>query len=72
MAAIDFWILTLEIFILGMLQVRVNNAQNDVNKSMYDYLVHAHDRIDQLQEENKNLQNKVDLLESSVYYNNEE
>jgi len=68
MAAIDFLLITLMILAVGIGQVFVNKAQNDVNKSMYDYLVHAHDRIDQLQEENKNLQNKIDLLEQSVYY----
>jgi len=58
MAAIDFWILTLEIFILGILQVRVNNAQAD--------------RIDELIEKNKNLQNKVDKLDAVVYNSSKE
>ena len=60
------------ILAVGIGQVFVNKAQNGVNKAMYDYLVHAHDRIDQLREENKNLQNKVDLLETAVYNNNVE
>ena len=67
MAAIDFLLITLMILAVGISQHFVNKAQNDVNESMYDYLVHAHDRIDELEEENKNLQNKIDLLESSVY-----
>jgi len=73
MAAIDvFCILTLEILILGILQVRVNNAQNNVNKSMYDFVSFNADRIDELVKENINLQKKVDLLETAVYNNNVE
>jgi hypothetical protein len=73
MGAIDvFCILTLEILILGILQVRVNNAQNDVNRSMHDFMIFNADSIDGLVKQNKNLQEKVDLLEAAVYYNNEE
>ena len=69
MAAIDvFCILTFAILILGTLQVRVNNAQNDVNKSMLDFMTFNADTIDELVKQNKNLQNKIDLLEQSVYY----
>jgi hypothetical protein len=53
-------------------QVMVNKAQNDLNKSMSDFAIFNCDRIDELIEENKNLKKKVDLLESSVYYSNEE
>jgi len=70
MAETDFFLVMPMIIVLGIGQYYVGRSQNDVNKAVYDYLVHAHDRIDQLQEENKNLQNKVDLLETSVYNEN--
>lgn len=70
MAETDFFLVMPMIIVLAIGQYYVGRSQNGVNKAMYDYLVHAHDRIDQLQEENKNLQNKVDLLETSVYNEN--
>lgn len=72
MDAIDFFLITIIILAVIVGQHYVNKAQDDVNKSMLDFVSFSADRIDELVKENKNLQNKVDLLESSVYYNNEE
>lgn len=70
MAAIDFFLITLMILAVGASQVFVNKAQNDVNKAMSDFMIFNADRIDELVEKNKNLQNKIDLLETSVYNEN--
>lgn len=70
MAAIDFLLITLMILAVGASQVFVNKAQNDVNKSMSDFMIFNADRIDELVKQNKNLQHKVDLLETSVYNEN--
>jgi hypothetical protein len=62
--------LTIACISLG--QVMVNKAQNDLNKSMSDFMIFNADRIDELVTENKNLQKKVDLLENCVYNSNME
>lgn len=72
MAVIDFLLITLMILAVGVSQVFINKAQNDVNKSMSDFMMFNADQIDELIKENKNLQKKVDLLETCVYNSNME
>ena len=72
MAAIDFFLITIMILAVVIGQHFVNKAQDDVNRSMLDFVSFNADRIDELVKENINLQKKIDLLEASVYNSNVE